>query len=46
MVDEALNILKRNLVRVSEDDTEDKEKYALSLSILNFLKASSIAKMM
>jgi len=41
-----LNILKRNLVRESEDDDEDREKYALSLSILNFLKASSDADMM
>jgi hypothetical protein len=36
-----LDILRRNLMRVVEDEDEDGEKYALSLSIVNFIKASS-----
>lgn len=40
-INEALNILNKNLQRTSEVDDEDYEKYALSLSIINFLKASS-----
>jgi hypothetical protein len=42
-MNEALSILQRNLIRISDSEDEDKEKYALSLSILNFVKASSIA---
>jgi hypothetical protein len=34
------------LIRIVEIDDEDKEKYTLSLSILNFLKASSDKPMM
>ena len=45
-VNEAVNILSRNLIRVVEIDEEDSEKYTLSLSILNFLKASSDKPMM
>jgi len=41
-----LNILQRNLARITEIDEDDKEKYSLSLSILNFLKASSKAQYM
>lgn len=33
-------------MRISEIDDDDKEKYSLSLSILNFLKASSKAQYM
>lgn len=40
-VNDALNILQRNLERVVEHEDDDREKYTLSLSILNFLKASS-----
>jgi len=40
-MNEALEILLRNLIRVSDQEDEDREKYALSLSILNFIKASS-----
>ena len=45
-VNEALAILSRNLIRTSDLDDEDYEKYALSLSILNFIKASTIAGLM
>lgn len=37
---EALDILNRNLQRIVGPD-EDHEKYALSISILNFIKSSS-----
>lgn len=43
---EALSILMRNSVRVSDLEDDDKEKYVLSLSILNFIKASSMAGIM
>jgi hypothetical protein len=39
-ISEALAILQRNLIRVV-DPSEDDEKYALSLSILNFLKGAT-----
>ena len=39
-IDGALAILERNLRRVT-DAEEDTEKYALSLSIVNFLKAAT-----
>ena len=39
-INEALNILAKNLERVAEKK-DDKQKYALSLSILNFLKAAT-----
>ena len=45
-MNEALSILARNLVRVNDQEEEDREKYALSLSILNFIKASSQAAIM
>jgi hypothetical protein len=45
-INEALTILQRNLIRVSDQEDEDREKYALSLSILNFIKASSQAPIM
>ena len=45
-VNEAVNILQRNLIRIVEVEEEDVEKYTLSLSILNFLKASSDKPMM
>ena len=45
-MNEALSILMRNLVRVSDLEDDDKEKYALSLSILNFIKVSSNAGIM
>lgn len=44
-VNEALGILQRNSARI-ELGEEDEEKYALSLSIINFLKASSKAPLM
>lgn len=40
-IKEAMIILSRNLEREIELEDEDYEKYALSLSILNFLKAAS-----
>ena len=40
-MNDALNILQRNLERVVEHQDDDEEKYTLSLSILNFLKAST-----
>ena len=40
----ALDILKRNLFRVSDVAEEEEEKITLSLSILNFLKAASKAE--
>lgn len=45
-INEALTILQRNLIRISDQEDEDREKYALSLSILNFIKASSQAPIM
>ena len=42
---EALEILNRNLQRIVSYE-EDREKYALSLSILNFIKSSSLAPLM
>ena len=44
-INEALNILSKNLIRITDED-EDEEKYALSMSIINFLKASSKAPLM
>jgi len=41
-----MGILYSNLMRISETDGDDYEKYALSLSILNFLKAASEAPKM
>jgi len=41
-----LNILNKNLMRVSDLQDEDDEKYVLSLSIINFLKASTHAPIM
>jgi hypothetical protein len=37
----SLDILKRNLERNLEEEEEELEKYTLSLSIINFLKAAS-----
>jgi hypothetical protein len=37
----SLDILKRNLERLLDEDEEDLEKYTLSISIINFLKAAS-----
>jgi hypothetical protein len=34
------------MVRISENDDDDKEKYCLSLSILNFIKSASFAEEM
>lgn len=45
-MDEALNFLRKNLQRESELEEEDLQKFALSLSILNFLKASSLQPQM
>ena len=41
MLGEALNILQKNSSRVVEEDAEDMEKYALSISILCFIKNAS-----
>jgi len=41
-VNEALTILNKNLNRISDHEDEDNEKYVLSLSILNYLKAASV----
>lgn len=40
-ISEAINIMERNQIRIVEVEDEDVEKYGLSLSILNFMKASS-----
>ena len=42
-LEEVLNVLERNIDirRVNESDDDDIEKYALSLSIVNFLKCAS-----
>lgn len=45
-INEALSILSRNLLRVSDMPEEDVEKNALSMSILNFIKASTKAPYM
>lgn len=39
-INEALNILTKNLGRVAEEQ-DDEQKYALSLSIMNFLKTAT-----
>lgn len=46
VINEALHILQKNLVRPAETEDDDKEKYFLSVSILNFIKASTLAPMM
>ena len=46
MLNEALIILNKNSMRVVEEDLEDREKYALSLSILSFIKNSSFSELM
>ena len=40
-INEALYILKKNLLRVVDDEDEDQEKVSLSVSILNFIKCAS-----
>jgi hypothetical protein len=40
-INEALNILNRNQQRTNDFEEEDDQKYLLSLSILNYLKAAS-----
>ena len=44
-MNEALDILEANLMRITQGD-DDEEKYALSLSIITFLKAATLAPMM
>ena len=38
--------MNANLSRICENEEDDREKYTLSLSILNFLKCSSNAPLM
>jgi hypothetical protein len=40
---EAMSILMRNLTRISNEAGDDEEKYTLSLAILNYIKASTLA---
>ena len=42
----ALDTLERNLKRSVYTVSDDDQKYALSLSIVNFIKCSSHAKLM
>lgn len=45
-IKDAINILHRNLIRDVQLMEDDEEKYTLSVSILNFIKASSKASKM
>jgi hypothetical protein len=42
-MNQALDTLERNLARTMDLEDEDEEKYCLSLSILNFIKSSSLS---
>ena len=41
-----MDFLLQNSARISENEDDDEEKYTLSMSILNFLKCSSMAPLM
>lgn len=41
VIDDAIELLNRNLKRINETEEEDEEKYCLSISVLNFIKTCS-----